>query len=204
MPKFEYNITCPNCSKIGVIEFLAPIEQESVAATCLECYFPLRFFPSSNTTEIRFVPIKKTAFLIHSSKPNERKDLDDFRSLMHLYGVSTKIIEEDPRSVDWLQKSLDGIKESDFVLVFLTKRCQFTDESGKIVGWKAPDKCYDEIAISFALKKDILALVEEGVDPGRVLETRAWCFRFSREPKLLIDITFFDRVDVYTGATKTE
>ena len=102
--------------------------------------------------------------------------------------------------MDWLQKSLDGITSADFILVFLTKRYQFTDEKGQIAGWKAPDKCYDEIAISFALRKDILALVEKGVDPGRVLETRAWCYRFEKEPKFKAGTEFFKFLVSYLGA----
>lgn len=137
--------------------------------------------------------------MIHSSKLGEKELLDWFRDLLTLYGVNTFIIEEDPRSVDWLQKSLDGITSADFVLVFITKRYQFTDEQGQIVGWKAPDKCYDEIAISFALRKDIYALVEKDVDPGRVLETRAWCYRFEREPKFKADIDFFKVIETYLG-----
>ena len=119
---------------------------------------------------------------------------------MRLYGVLTLIIEEDTRvEVDWLQKSLDAIKATDFAIPFLTKRYQFTDESGQIVGWKAPDKCYDEIAISFAMRRDLFALVEKGVASGNVLQTRAWCYQFDRQPTqgapINADLEFFKTLE---------
>lgn len=196
MPKFQYTVLCPNCSNEGSVSYFWQHEHPNFLAVCGKCSFPLVFDTKKKTAEIRVEPIKKRAFLIHSSKPNEKKLLNWFRELVKLYGVSTNIIEEDPRSIDWLQKSLEGITSADFVLVFLTRRYQFTDESGKI-GWKAPDKCYDEIAMAFASHKDIFALVEKEVDSGRVLDTRAWCYRFEREPELEADANFFIRIDKY-------
>ena len=197
MSRFSYKFHCPNCSFDGNVETLATYEPLSIRVICPECYYPEIYKPREKTGEIRVEPIKKKAFLIHSSKGEERELLDWFRELLRLYGVNTFIIEEDPRSVDWLQKSLDGITSADFVLVFLTKRYQFTDEEGQVAGWKAPDKCYDEIAMAFALRKDILAFVEKEVDPGRVLETRAWCYRFEREPKFKAGTEFFLFLDSY-------
>jgi len=178
MPKFHYAAVCPNCSHKGSKDYFWQYEHPSFIVVCKKCYFPLTFDTKKKTVEIQVAPVNRRAFLIHSSKPEEKKLLDWFRELMHLYGIPTTVIEEDPRSVDWLQKSLEGISSADFVLVFLTKRYQFTDETGKM-GWKAPDKCYDEIAMVFALHKDIVALIEKEVDSGRVLDTRAWCYRFS-------------------------
>lgn len=199
MPKFSYEVSCPNCSTENLVDFLLRRESPSVIIYCCRCFYPIDYNTREETAEIRVTPIRKKAFLIHSSKPGEKKLLVEFRELLRLYGVNTFVIEEDPRSVDWLQKSLDGITSSDFVLVFLTKRYQFTDEKGSIVGWKAPDKCYDEIAMSFALGRDIIALVEKEVDPGKVLETRAWCYRFERKPKFKDAGEFFVFLDKYVG-----
>ena len=200
MPKFTYKMRCPNCSTENQATFLTSYEPLSVVLVCYQCSCPMKYNPREKTVELRVAPtMTKKAFLIHSAKPEERKLLAQFRDLLTLYGVKSFVIEEDPRSVDWLQKSLDGITSSDFVVVFLTKRYQFTDEKGSVAGWKAPDKCYDEIAISFALRKDILALVEKDVDPGRVLEMRAWCYRFEREPKFKADPAFFIFLDEYLG-----
>ncbi|MCJ7559720.1 toll/interleukin-1 receptor domain-containing protein [Candidatus Bathyarchaeota archaeon] len=160
----------------------------------------MTFKPSTNISEIRIEQLRKSAFLIHSSKEEEKDLLNWFRILLQLYGVSTLIIEEDSRSnVDWLQKSLDGIEHTNFVLAFLTKRYQFLDDNGQARGWKAPDKCYDEIAIAFARKRDLFALVEKSVDPGMVLEQRAWCYEFHREPSVQIDIKLFQQLDSYMG-----
>lgn len=199
MPKFPCTVDCPNCSTENFAEFLLSHKPTSVIIYCGECHYPMTYNIQKKTAEIRVTPIRKKAFLIHSSKPREKRLLAKFRELLRLYGVKTFVIEEDPRSVDWLQKSLDGINSSDFVLVFLTKRYQFTDKKGLIAGWKAPDKCYDEIAMSFALGRDIVALVEKEVDPGRILETRAWCYQFEREPKFKCGSGFFPFLDEYIG-----
>jgi len=66
--------------------------------------------------------------------------------------------------------------------------------------WKDPDKCYDEIAMSFMQGKDIIALVEKGVDPERV----AWCYSFERGDNGAIKLIeeghkFFKRLDRYVG-----
>jgi hypothetical protein len=172
---------------------------------CNGCYYPIRVYPTEKRSEIVIREIVKRAFLIHSSEKKEKIILDYFRALLKLYGVETLIIETDPRPVDWLQKSLDGIKNGDFVIAFLTKRYQFANDSGAISGWKAPDKCYDEIAIAFALEKQILALVEEEVEPGNVLSTRAWCYGFARnEPSkgacpIKIDTDFFTQLWTMLG-----
>lgn len=179
MSKHILEFTCPNCSTNLRYEEIALQLPTFFPTRCVHCYYPLNFYPKENRIEFRIEKTKKTAFLIHSSKHEEKTLLDWFRAVLNLYGVSTRIIEEDHRPVDWLQKSLDGISSSDFVLAFLTKRYQFTNESGK-QGWKAPDKCYEEIAISFALRKDIYALVEDEVDSGNVLTTRAWCYPFKK------------------------
>jgi len=199
MPKFSYRLCCPNCSAESTFSVLQQHEPLTVRAICGDCCYPAIYNTQKKTLELLPEPVKKKAFLIHSAKPGERNILVGFRELLRLYGVNTFVIEEDPRSVDWLQKSLDGITSSDFVLAFLTKRHQFLDEKGSIVGWKAPDKCYDEIAISFALHKDILALVEKEVDPGRVLETRSWCYRFEKELKFRADPDFFVFLVSYLG-----
>lgn len=199
MSKMHYEFSCPNCGYELKIEFISRYVPYTIKTICEKCYHPLSFHPKEKVAEIRMELLRKTAFLIHSAKPEDKTLLDWLRGVLVLYGISTKIIEEDPRSVDWLQKSLDGINSTQFVLVFLTKRYQYMNESGRLIGWKAPDKCYDEIAISFALGKDIYALGEKQVDLGRVLETRAWCYRFERDHEAHIDIEFFAKLDSYVG-----
>lgn len=180
MSKRTYTIKCPNCSENFEVTSIDLEVPDFFWTWCTSCYYPVDFFPIKGQSKIRQSKIFKNAFLIHSSGVDEKKILEWFIGLLKLYGLETHIIETDPRPVDWLQKSLDGIRSADFVIAFLTKRYQFLDKSGKISGWKAPDKCYEEIAISFALQKQICALVEEEVDPGNVLETRAWCYKFKR------------------------
>jgi hypothetical protein len=202
MSRKHHEAICPNCSKTIGMDYVAQEVPEFVYSLCPFCYYPLKGVPQENRAEIRIEPVKKIAFLIHSSKREEKYILDWFRYLVGFYGVKTQIIEEDHRSVDWLQKSLDGIKSSNFVLALLTRRYQYADEKGVISGWRAPDKCYDEIAISFALNKDLYALVEHSVDSGNVLNSRAWCYGFEKktafqktESPIVADRDFFRVLD---------
>lgn len=204
MSKHKFAFICPNCTRNLEFEYIALEMPQTIKGFCTICYYPLVFYPSGSRCEIRTEPPKKVAFLIHSSKPEEKELLSWFRALLGLYGVQTRVIEEDPRSVDWLQKSLDGINASDFVISFLTKRYQYANESGVIQGWKAPDKCYEEIAIGFALRKDLYALVEKDVESGNVLQTRAWCYPFEKKAKpagtpIEADSKFFQELDNYLG-----
>jgi len=201
----RYEFNCPNCNQHIIIDHIQTFTPLEIQTICNQCYFPLSFYPQQNETKIRAKTKRKTAFLIHSAKDNDKYPLDWFRPLVELYGVSTRIIEEDARTQpDWLQKSIDGIKSSDCTLVFLTKRYKYYKKDGTL-GWKAPDKCYNEIAMAFALGtvlggKQMFALVENDVDPGNVLEARAWCYRMERQDKTVkSDMKFFDKLDKYTG-----
>lgn len=197
MPKFVCDVVCPNCSEKSKLTTIFLKVPSSFGSRCPFCYFPYTCKTGDKRLEMRVEKIRKKAFLIHSASAEDKKLLEWLRELLKLYGVATTIIEEDPRPIGWLQKSLDGITSADFVLAFLTKRHQFMDKSGQVAGWKAPDKCYDEVAIAFALGKDLFALVEKEVDSGRVLETRAWCFQFERDSPIKAGCGFFKRLDFY-------
>jgi len=198
----NFRFNCPNCGTELEISLFTPVS-DVFSFTCQHCYYPLNLYPLQNVAEMRREPVRKNAFLIHSSKKEDAPLVSQVAFLLLLHGVNTIKIEDDPRTErDWLQKSIDGIRNSNFVIAVLVRRYPFTDESGKFL-YKGPDKCYDEIAMAFALgtiwgHKDMFGLVEEGVDPGRVLEQRAWCHSFTRGyDKLRIDSEFFDKLDGY-------
>ena len=151
--------------------------------------------------QLSFEQPKKKAFLIHSSKPEEKPLLYWFMSLLCYYGTIAVIIDPNPQvKADLLKKSLDAIADTNFVISFLTSRYQCTDETGKII-FKAPDKCYDEIAMSYAKGKEHFALVEENVDSGRVLHDRTWVYRFKKTPTknapITADTDFFKKLWFY-------
>ena len=197
---FRFN--CPNCETALEVKVFTPVTT-TFKFICINCYFPLNVYPLRGIAEIRREPVRKNAFFIHSSKNEDAPFVSQLSFVLSLYGISIIRIEDDPRTErDWLQKSIDGIRNSHFVIAVLVKRYQFIDATGRFQ-YKAPDKCYDEIAMAFALgtiwgHKDVFGLVEEGVDPGRVLEERAWCHRFRIEnQRQIIDIGFFERLDRY-------
>ena len=200
----KFSFSCPNCSNLVEFEGVYLEIPPSIQTWCVHCYYPIEFYTVSNTANFVVRAERKNAFLINSADKKEKHILDYFASLLSLHGISSFMIESDTRPVDWLQKSLDGIRDKDLVVAFLTRRYQYTNTAGIICGWKAPDKCYDEIAIAFALQKPILALVENEVDPGNVLSSRAWCFSFSRllgnkSKPLDIEFDFFHQLMSLTG-----
>lgn len=173
----EHYFDCPRCHQRVDYRFFE--ESYPVKLICFHCYQPLIRRRKTGSVKKRREQISKTAFLIHSSKTEDRHALRWVREIFRFYGVKTSIVEEDTRALDWLQKSKEGIDQNDFVVVLLTKRYQYQDDSGQLK-WKGPDKCYDEIAMAFALERQVIALVEKDVDPGRVLERVAWCYFFER------------------------
>jgi len=192
------HFNCPYCHKR--IRYEVVEETYPVKMICYYCYKPVIQYKKSQPIKRRKETISRTAFLIHSSKSEDNYLLNLVRRIFRLYGVSTYIVEEDSRAMDFLQKSKDGIEQTDFVVVLLTKRYKYKD-----LGqwkWKGPDKCYDEIAMSYMRGKDIFALIEKDVDPGRVLERVAWYKIFKRIGKN-IEIEngyeLFQTLDTYLG-----
>jgi hypothetical protein len=193
---------CPYCHKrtqYEVIEEIYPVKM-----ICYHCYKPVIQDKKSQPVKRRKETISRTAFLIHSSKSEDNYLLNWVRRVFRLYGVSTYIVEEDSRALDFLQKSKDGIEQTDFVVVLLTKRYKYKDDSGQWK-WKGPDKCYDEIAMSYMRGKDMFALIEKGIDPGRVLERVAW-YKIFRRVKKNVKIEngyeLFQTLDTYIGNVK--
>ncbi len=210
MPKYELRYVCPNCDFLLDFEMMVQQIPDEFINYCPSCYFPHHYNVKEKKAKVRIQNLHKRAFLIHSSKREDKYTIDWLKLLLKQFGISSALIEQDVRvKVDWLQKSVDAIKNSDFVIAFLTKRYQYTNESREIVGWKAPDKCYDEVAMSFAMQKDLFGLIEKGVDSGRVLEARAWCYQFEMIPsknglfQLKADLDFFKRLDVYVNRFDT-
>lgn len=198
MSKNTFTFSCPNCKTNLAYDIFHKEIPKEFLVICTSCYFPLLYHTKQARVEISSEKSKKRAFLVHSAKAEDLSLLEWFRGLLRRYGVSSVIVEEDTRvEPDWLTKSLYAIKTTNFTIPFLTKRYQFTDESG-LAGWKAPDNCYDEIAISFAKQRDLIALLEKDVDSGNVLQTRAWCYRFERKPTpgapITADLGFFERL----------
>ena len=177
MPSEEY-FECPHCNQRVDFRFFE--EAYPVKLICCHCYRPLIRRSKNGPITIRRERIKETGFLIHSSKVEDRNILSWLREILRLYGVKTYIIEEDARAIDWLHKSREGIDQHQLIVVLLSKRYQYLDDSNELK-WKGPDKCYDEIAMAFQRYRQIIALVEKDVDPGRVLERVAWCYFFERD-----------------------
>lgn len=200
----EYHFDCPYCHQRVGYTFLE--ESYPVKLICSHCYRPLIRRQKTAPVTRRRELISKTAFLIHSSRAEDRNALLWVREVFRLYGVRTFIIEEDHRASDWLEKSRDGIDQHELVILLLTKRYQCMDDSGQL-RWKGPDKCYDETAMAFMRGRDIMALVERDVDPGRVLDRVTWCYFFARGDDGNVESIadgreFFQNLDQYVGNVK--
>lgn len=110
---------CPYCHKR--IEYEVVGETYPVKMICYHCYKPVIQDKKNRPVKRRKETIAKTAFLIHSSKSEDNYLLNWVRRVFRLYGVSTHIVEEDSRALDFLQKSKDGIEQNDFVVVIFFK-----------------------------------------------------------------------------------
>ena len=173
--------------------------------TCRACYKPVILDGAGQPVRRRREAITKTAFLIHSSRAEDRHVLVWVRHILNLYGVSTVIVEEDARPLDFLEKSRHAVDENELVVALLTKRYRYEDEASREMKWKGSDKCYDEIAMSFMRSREMFAFVEEGVDPGRILERVWWYAVFRRRGRNLTienGQDLFQRLELYTGSIK--
>jgi hypothetical protein len=77
------------------------------------------------------------------------------------------------------EQVLKKMKESDFVVVLLTKRFPMLDENCK--EWMASEWIYNEIGMAFALNKPMIFLCEKGLRSGGIKESVAGIQYFKRE-----------------------
>lgn len=77
------------------------------------------------------------------------------------------------------EQVLKKMKESDFVIVLLTKR--FPIMEGDCGDWMTSEWIYNEIGMAFALNKPMVFLCEKGLRPGGIKESVAGIQYFKRE-----------------------
>jgi len=173
-------LRCKKCDE----ELYNPVYLEKNYLTeCPNCHTWLYFNSQKQDIEIidEIRPKEHPlAFFSHSFRDADREINDFFMNLLTFHFISVDTIERDTRSVDKTQKASEGIKKSDFVFIVMPKRWQCYDEESRLVG-KSSEWIQNEIGMAYAFKKDIFAVIEEGVKDEGMLKDIRWCYSFNRD-----------------------
>mgnify|MGYP000220989936 CR=1 FL=1 len=191
----EWNFTCPKCGTN--LELKLPANAEDLLTTfCPVCYEVLVLDRRARKVEIGTVETKYKAFYSHSAMEEDREVVRFFETMLKLFGVSVYKVEDDYRPIPALEKIEEGIKQSDFVFVILTKRYKY--EAYGQYGWKSSEYIQNEIGMAYAYHKPIVAVAEEGVDVEGILPDITWYHRFNREELLktgALPSDFFEKLE---------
>jgi len=191
----EWNFTCPKCGTN--LELKLPANAEDLLTTfCPVCYEVLVLDRRAKKVEIGTVETKYKAFYSHSAMEEDREVVKFFEAMLKLFDVSVYKVEDDCRPIPVLEKIEEGIKQSDFVFVILTKR--YKCEAYGQYGWKSSEYIQNEIGMAYAYHKPIVAVAEEGVDVEGILPDITWYHRFNREELLktgALPSDFFEKLE---------
>jgi len=118
-----------------------------------------------------------SAFIAHSFDPKDKQITHKLKKILMKLGVRpiTGDIGVEPPA----EQVLKRMKESDFVLVLLTKRYPIMDEDSE--EWMTSEWIYNEIGMAYALKKPMIFLCERDLRQGGIMETVAGVQYFKRE-----------------------
>lgn len=182
--EIEHRFKCPKCNV--ELEWKLPENAPVLLSTfCPVCYQTLlldRRKEMPEVQEIREMNTKYEAFFSHSDKPDDERVNEFFKSLLKLYNVWPQVVEEDIRPIPVLEKIEEGIGNSDFVFVVLTKRYEY--KAYGQYGWKASEYIQNEIGMAYAYHKPVIAVVERGVDVEGILPDITWYHYFDRNDLL--------------------
>ena len=191
----EWNFTCPKCGTN--LELKLPANAEDLLTTfCPVCYEVLVLDRRARVVEIGTVETKYKAFYSHSAMEEDREVVKFFEAMLKLFGVSVYKVEDDNRPIPALEKIEEGIKQSDFVFVILTKRYKY--EAYGQYRWKSSEYIQNEIGMAYAYHKPIIAVAEEGVDVEGILPDITWYHRFNRGELLktgALPSDFFEKLE---------
>ena len=127
------------------------------------------------------VNVRPQVFFSHSFREVDRETNETFKSLLAFFYIPCYTIERDTRSIDKIQKAREGIKDSDFVFIVMPKRYQCYDEECSNNLWRSSEWIQNEIGMAYMNKKDIIAVIEEGVKDEGMLKDIRWCYSFNRD-----------------------
>lgn len=125
---------------------------------------------------------KLKAFIAHSFDNEDRQVTLKLKKILIELGVHpiTGDIGVEPPA----EQVLKRMKESDFVIVLLTKRFPIIGEGNEV--WMTSEWIYNEIGMAFALRKLMIFLCEKGIRPGGIKESAAGILYFKRKTFLYI------------------
>jgi len=117
------------------------------------------------------------AFIAHSFDQKDRQITLKLKRTLIALGV--RPVTGDVGVGSPAEQVLKKMRESDFVIVLLTKRFPIMGESGR--EWMSSEWIYNEIGMAYALKKPMIFLCERGIRPGGIKESVGGIHYFKRE-----------------------
>jgi hypothetical protein len=175
-------LTCEEC---GAIVSNPPSLHENFFVICPDCN-ALMHFDSQKKDLFSVASItpnpKLNFFFSHSFKEDDKQINDIFRNILLAFYIGFHEVEMDMRPQDKLTKARDGIKNSDYFFVLMTKRylCYENDIKQRQF-WKSSEWIQNEIGMAYSFKKKIISMVEMGIKDEGMLKDVTWCRNFDRE-----------------------
>jgi hypothetical protein len=179
---YEMQLTCKWC---GTKVINPPSLDENFVGICPDCH-ALMHFDSQKKDLIHkeFIDTnpKLKFFFSHSFKECDKKINDIFRNILLAFYIDFYEIEMDSKSQDKITKARNGIKNSYYFFVLMTKRylCYENDIQQRQF-WKSSEWIQNEIGIAYSFKKEIISMVEMGINDEGMLKDVTWCYNFDRE-----------------------
>lgn len=126
---------------------------------------------------------KLNAFIAHSFDNEDKQITLKLKKILIELGVHpiTGDIGVEPPA----EQVLKRMKESDFVMVLLTKRFPILDGKSNNE-WMTSIWIYNEIGMAYALRKPMIFLCEKNMKPGGIMESAAGIQYFKRKTFLYI------------------
>ena len=86
------------------------------------------------------------------------------------------------KAQDKITKARDGIKNSDYFFVLMTKRnlCYENDIQQRQF-WKSSEWIQNEIGMAYSFNNKIISMVEMGIKDEGMLKDVTWCYNFDRD-----------------------
>lgn len=122
-------------------------------------------------------------FFSHSLRESDREINDIFRKILLSLYINFYEVERDIRSKDKVEKARKGINKSDCVFILMPKRylCYDKDDEKREQSWRSSEWIQNEVGMAYSFDRDIIAMVERGVNNDGMLQDLTWCYNFDRE-----------------------
>ena len=178
---YKMQLTCKGCEEIVSDP---PSLDENLFGICPNCNALMHFDSQEKDlfyTELNYPNPKLKFFFSHSFKEDDEEINDIFRNILSALYIGFYEVEMDMECQDKITKARDGINNSDYFFVLMTKRylC-YENEIKQRQFWKSSEWIQNEIGIAYSFKRKIISMVELGIKDEGMLKDVTWCYNFDR------------------------